>query len=88
MVSHPAVVYQTNVKANADLADVYFKLKKRLKPTMVVPSVEQMSQAMDWTSEAIEHIPHLKDLCRSHEPLPKVILPRVTADGNQLIDKA
>ncbi|MEC8381656.1 MAG: patatin-like phospholipase family protein [Myxococcota bacterium] len=76
------LVYQTNVKANADLADVYFKLKKRLKPTMVVPSVEQMSQAMDWTSEEIsEHIPHLKDLCRSHEPLPKVILTSSLRNG-------
>ena len=76
------LVYQTNVKANAELSDVYFKLKKRLKPTMVVPSVEQMTQAMDWTSEEIStHIPHLKDLCRSHEALPKVILTSALRNG-------
>ena len=76
------LVYQTNVRSNADLADVYFKLKKRLKPTMVVPSVEQMTQAMDWTSEEIAvHLPRLKALCQSHQPLPSVILTSALRNG-------
>ena len=44
------LVYQTNVKANAELSDVYFKLREH-EADHGRPSVEQMTQAMDWTSE-------------------------------------
>lgn len=76
------LVQQMNVRSNALYADVYLPLNHRLNPTNVVPSVKHMLRAMDWTSKELEpQIPLLSELCRTHEPLPHVIMTSTLRNG-------
>ena len=62
-----------NVRANMPYMDQYIALHKRLMAINVVPDVEQMSKAMNWTiSECTLHMPFVSRMCQSHAVLKEI----------------
>lgn len=60
-----------NVKANVSMASLHFKLKRRLPAINVVPTVEQATKAIEWTSEELQpHLPFVRRMCAEHADLP------------------
>ena len=60
-----------NVTANRPYAHLYMALRKKLSPVNLVPPVEQVVKAMDWTSdELMPHMPFIQEMCRTLAPLP------------------
>ena len=65
-------VVRPNVKANIPYSHLYFELERRLSPVNLVPSVDQVTQAMGWTSEELEpHVPYIVEACRPIRVLPE-----------------
>ncbi|MBM75558.1 MAG: hypothetical protein CMK59_09155 [Proteobacteria bacterium] len=61
---------QLNVRSNMVYADVVYRLKKRLSPINVIPSIEQQNIASDWTIlELQEHVPRIRALLEEHPVL-------------------
>ena len=61
-----------NVKANMPYAHQYLALRRRLSPVNLVPAVNQVVQAMDWTSQELgDDIPFIKEMCRTIAKLPE-----------------
>ena len=57
-------VARPNVKANLPYAHMYFPLGRRLSPINLVPSVDQIFEAMRWTMDELEpQIPYLQAMC-------------------------
>jgi hypothetical protein len=62
-----------NVKPNVAMANMHFKLRRRLPAINVVPTLEQATKAMDWTSEELQpHLPFIRRMCSQHADLPFV----------------
>ena len=58
------------VRHNRPYMDFYLQLDKVLSPASVVPTVRQLTTAMDWTTkELTPHIPYIKAMCASHPVL-------------------
>ncbi|MEC7986955.1 MAG: patatin-like phospholipase family protein [Myxococcota bacterium] len=56
---------QFNVRQNLPYSSLYFALNKRLKAINVVPSVDQISKAIEWTiSEFEPHMPYISRMCK------------------------
>ena len=67
-------VVRPNVKANLAYAHHYFELERRLSPVNLVPSVDQVTTAMGWTSEELEpHVPLIVEACRRIRVLPEQV---------------
>lgn len=63
-------VVRPNVRANVEYAHHYFALERKLSPINLVPSVDQIFQAMRWTMAELEpHIPYLQAMCRGFRVL-------------------
>ena len=61
---------QRNVRQNLPYVDLYFALQKRLPAVNVVPSVPQITRAIDWTISELEcHMPFIVQMCRSHSTI-------------------
>ena len=61
---------QLNVRSNLPYADEVLRLKKRLSPINVIPSVTQQSVAGDWTMEELQsRMPKIQALLESHPVL-------------------
>ena len=59
-----------NVKNSVPYADLYVQLERVLSPAAVVPTVEQLTQAMAWTTEELTpQMPFIKAMCTPHEVL-------------------
>jgi hypothetical protein len=57
-------VVRPNVKANQPYMDHYFALDRRLSPVNLVPSVQEVGEAMDWTAEELKpHLPFIQAMC-------------------------
>lgn len=64
-------VVRPNVHANKPFANLYFPLKRRLSPVNLVPPVDEVQKAMDWTSEELQpHVPYLQEMMRPLRVLP------------------
>lgn len=60
-----------NVNANRPYAHHYMAMRRRLSPVNLVPPVEQVVKAMDWTAEELApDIPFIVEMCRTLAPLP------------------
>lgn len=58
---------QRNVRQNLPYADFYMGLQKRLTAINVVPSVRQITRAINWTvDELAASMPYISWMCRSH----------------------
>ena len=56
-----------NVRANMPYMGQYIPLTKRLMAVNVVPNVEQITKAMNWTmAECTPHMPFISRMCQSH----------------------
>ncbi len=59
-------VVRPNVKANIPYSHLYWQLERRLSPVNLVPSVDQVALAMDWTSEELQsELPFIVEGCRT-----------------------
>lgn len=64
-------VVRPNVKANIPYTHLYWQLERRLSPVNLVPSVDQVAMAMDWTSEELQpELPFIVEGCRTIAVLP------------------
>ncbi|HCH63354.1 MAG: patatin [Deltaproteobacteria bacterium] len=64
-------VVRPNVNANLPYAHHYFAMRRRLSPVNLVPPVEQVVQAMDWTADELSpDMPFVAEMCRTLAPLP------------------
>lgn len=62
-----------NVKPNVAMANMHFKLRRRLPAINVVPTIDQAIKAMEWTSEELQpHLPFIRRMCSQHADLPFV----------------
>jgi len=60
-----------NVNANRPYAHHYMAMRRRLSPVNLVPPVEQVVKAMDWTAEELApDMPYIVEMCRTLAPLP------------------
>lgn len=67
-----------NVNANRPYAHFYFAMTRRLSPVNLVPQVEEVIEAMDWTSDELApHMPYIVEMCRTLSPLPEANAPAV-----------
>ncbi len=60
-------VVRPNVKANIPYANLYFTLDRRLSPMNLVPSVSEVAEAMQWTSD--ELLPEMGFIQRMCTPI-------------------
>lgn len=62
-----------NVKPNVAMANLHFKLRRRLPAINVVPTLEQAVKAIEWSSEEIQpYMPFIRRMCAEHVDLPYV----------------
>ncbi len=67
-----------NVNANRPYAHHYLAMRRRLSPVNLVPPVEQVVKAMDWTAEELApDMPFIVEMCRTIAPLPDAHAPAV-----------
>ena len=65
-----------NVQANRPYAHHYLPLRRKLSPVNLVPPVEQVVKAMDWTAaELAPDMPFIVEMCRTIAPLPDAHTP-------------
>ncbi len=59
---------RTNVSRNIPFSDLYFPLKRVLNALNLVPTVDRIERAMEWTMAELQpHVPFLQEMCR---PIP------------------
>lgn len=57
-------IVRPNVRANVEYAHHYFALQRKLSPINLVPTVDQIFDAMRWTMGELEpHIPYIQAMC-------------------------
>jgi hypothetical protein len=65
-------VVRANVQANCRYANHYFPLTRRMSPMHLVPSVDQLMEAMRWTREELdEQMPFVHAMCETLQVLPE-----------------